>query len=510
MPNYDLAIIGGGINGCGIARDAAGRGLSVVLCDQGDLAGATSSASTKLIHGGLRYLEFYEFRLVREALIEREVLLKSAPHIIWPLRFILPHHRGLRPWPIIRLGLFFYDHLGGRHILPSTRSIDLSRDPAGKKLKPVYRRAFEYSDCWVEDARLVVLTARDAADRGADIRPRTKCVTARRADGRWQLTMEDQRTGDRFDLSAQCLVNAGGPWASNVISEVAGLDLPARIRMVKGSHIVVDRVFDHDRAYIFQNADGRICFAIPYEGDYTLIGTTDEDFEGDPGSAAISDQETDYLLGAVSQYLEEPITRDAIRWTYSGVRPLYDDGASKAQEATRDYVLALDAPAGEAPLLSVFGGKITTFRRLAEQALEQLSATFPHMRAAWTKTATLPGGDLRVDSFEEWATNLARQYAGLDAGLVHRLCRAYGTRVPILLSGVSAPEDLGHDFGGGLTECEVDYLIDNEWAETAEDILWRRSKLGLRVSPQQSNALDDYIRTRNGHEIAAVAGGQSS
>jgi glycerol-3-phosphate dehydrogenase len=510
VPDYDLAIVGGGINGCGIARDAAGRGLSVALFEQGDLGGATSSASTKLIHGGLRYLEFYEFRLVREALVEREVLLKSAPHIIWPLRFILPHHEGLRPWPVIRLGLFFYDHLGGRHILPPTRSLDLSKDPAGRKLKPIYRRAFEYSDCWVEDSRLVVLTARDAADRGAEIRTRTKCIAASRSDSRWQLTFEDCHNGVGSQATALCLVNAGGPWASDVISEVANLDLPARIRMVKGSHIVVDRVFDHDRAYIFQNSDGRICFAIPYETDYTLIGTTDEDFEGDPASAEISDGETEYLLGAVSEYLQEPITRNSIRWSYSGVRPLYDDGATRAQEATRDYVLALDAPPGAAPLLSVFGGKITTFRRLAEQALEQLSHTFPHMRASWTRGVTLPGGDLKVGSFDVWAGNMASQYAFLDPQLVHRLCRAYGTRVPILLSGVSTPSDLGRDFGAGLSQREVDYLIANEWAETADDVLWRRSKLGLRVNAEQSAALDDFMRARHATQLAATAGGAQS
>ncbi len=510
MPVYDLAIIGGGINGCGIARDAVGRGLSVALCEQGDLGGATSSASTKLIHGGLRYLEFYEFRLVREALVEREVLLRSAPHIIWPLRFVLPHHRGLRPWPVIRLGLFFYDYLGGRRILPPTRSLDLRRDAAGKKLKRIYRRAFEYSDCWVEDARLVVLTARDAADRGADIRTRTRCVAARRVGGEWRLTMEDRRTGSRFDMSARCLVNAGGPWVSQVIAEVAGLNVPARVRMVKGSHIVVDRVFDHDRAYIFQNADGRVCFAIPYERDFTLIGTTDEDFEGDPAAARISEQETDYLLGAVSEYLEKPLTHDMIRWTYAGVRPLYDDGASKAQEATRDYVLALDVPDGQPPLLSVFGGKITTHRRLAEQALKHLAETFPHMRAPWTKTATLPGGDMRVTSFEAWANNVADQYGFLNAGLVHRLCRAYGTRVQILLAGVFAATDLGRDFGAGLSAREVDYLIANEWAETADDILWRRTKLGLRLDREQASALGDYIRDRHEAELATAAGGRRS
>lgn len=493
MASYDIAIIGGGINGCGIARDAAGRGLSVVLCEQGDLGGETSSASTKLIHGGLRYLEFYEFGLVRKALIEREILLKSAPHIIWPLRFIVPRHKDMRPWPIIRLGLFIYDHLGGRHILPPTRSIDLAKDPVGKKLKPIYRRAFEYSDCWVDDARLVVLTARNAADRGADIRTRTKCVDAKRIDSKWHLTIEDQRNGTRSDITADCLVNAGGPWASSVLSETAGLDLPERIRMIKGSHIVVDRIFDHGRAYVFQNSDGRVCFAIPYERDFTLIGTTDEEFEGDPATTQISEHETDYLLNAVNEYFGEPVTRDMIRWAFSGVRPLYDDGVSKAQEITRDYVLSINAPNDQAPVLSIFGGKITTFRRLAEQALGKLAGYFPHMRAAWTESEHLPGGDLGGQSFDDWANAIASQYAFLDPDLVHRLCRAYGSRVSSLLSGVSSPADLGRDFGAGLSECEVRYLMENEWAEAAEDVLWRRTKLGLRLSPEQAAALEEYM-----------------
>ena len=505
---YDLAIIGGGINGCGIARDASGRGLSVYLCEKGDLAGATSSASTKLIHGGLRYLELYEFRLVREALVEREVLLASAPHIIWPLRFVLPHHRGLRPWPVIRLGLFFYDHLGGRRLLPPTRSLDLSTDPAGKGLKSRYRHAFEYSDCWVDDARLVVLNARDAADRGAEIRTRTKCVGARRQGGTWRLTMQDEHIGTRFELAAHCLVNAAGPWVSQVISETAGLNLPARVRLVKGSHIVVDRVFDHDRAYIFQNADGRICFAIPYERDFTLIGTTDEDFEGDPSSARISDHETEYLLAAVSEYLERPLTRDMIRWSYAGVRPLYDDGATKAQEATRDYVFSLDAPAGEAPLLSVFGGKITTYRRLAEQALEKISSQFPNMRPAWTREARLPGGDVPVTGFDDWANGIARRYPLLDPALVARLFRAYGSRVEILVAGVSTPADLGNDFGAGLSARELDYLAAHEWAETAEDVLWRRSKLGLRVGPAASAAIEAHLEGLRRWPLSTSAGGR--
>jgi glycerol-3-phosphate dehydrogenase len=506
---YNLAVIGGGINGCGIARDAAGRGLSAYLCDQGDLGGATSSASTKLIHGGLRYLEFYDFRLVREALIEREVLLASAPHIIWPLRFVLPHHKGLRSWPVIRLGLFFYDHLGGRRFLPPTRTIDLARDPTGKGLKADYRRAFEYSDCWVEDARLVVLNARDAAERGASIRTRTKCVAARRAGGQWHLTMENVRDGSRSEVVADVLVNAAGPWVSQVISEVAGLNVPSRVRLVKGSHIVVDRIFDHDRAYIFQNADGRICFAIPYEQDYTLIGTTDEDFDGDPSEAKISDEETDYLLAAVSQYLERPIGRDTIRWSYAGVRPLYDDRARGAHEVTRDYVLGVEAPPGQPPLLSVFGGKLTTYRRLAEHALEQLASTFPYMRPPWTRTARLPGGDIPVTSFDEWTLGVALRYPSLDPALLHRLCRAFGSRVDTLLAGVTKPADMGRDFGAGLTERELNYLIAYEWAETADDVLWRRSKLGLRMRPEQRVAVERYLEDSHRKSPAASIERQS-
>src|SRR4051812_36305045 len=389
----DLLVIGGGVNGCGIARDATGRGLSVTLAEKGDLAGATSSSSTKLIHGGLRYLEYREFRLVREALIEREVLLRAAPHIVWPLRFVLPHHEGLRPWPVLRLGLFLYDHLGGRRILPPTRGLDLRSDPAGAPLKPEYHRAFEYSDCWVEDARLVALNARDAADRGATVLTRTRCVSARREGGLWQATLRDEATGAVTEVAARGLVNAGGPWVTEVLGGVAGLNTPARVRLVKGSHIVTRKLYDHDRCYIFQNADGRICFAIPYEEDFTLIGTTDQEFTGDPADAAISEAETAYLCRAVSDYFRRPVTRADVVWSYAGVRPQYDDGASRAQEATRDYVLTLDAQQGEAPLLSVFGGKITTYRRLAEAALAKLVPHFPQMRGPWTANARLPGGD---------------------------------------------------------------------------------------------------------------------
>jgi glycerol-3-phosphate dehydrogenase len=486
-------VIGGGVNGCGIARDAAGRGLAVILFEQTDLAGSTSSASTKLIHGGLRYLEHFKFRLVRESLVEREVLLKAAPHIVSPMRFVLPLHRGLRPWPVLRLGLFLYDHLGGRAILPPTRSLDLTRDPAGRPLRPEFVRGFEYSDCLVDDSRLVVLNAVDAAAHGAAIHTRTRCVAAERKDQTWRLTALDVDTGTRREVVARALVNAGGPWVSRVMTEVAHLEAPARIRMVKGSHIVVDRLFDHDRAYIFQNADGRICFAIPYEEDFTLIGTTDEDFAGDPDKVTISDGETDYLLEMVSAYLRKPVARDRIRWTYAGVRPLYDDGASKASEATRDYILKLDAPPGAAPIMTVFGGKITTYRRLAEHALEQLQRFFPAMAPPWTAAAPLPGGDFDHDQVAARTSALAHDYPFLPQRTVRRLFRAYGTHAADVLGKARKREDLGQDFGAGLTSREVNYLVENEWAQNSDDVLWRRSKLGLRLLTEERAALSSYM-----------------
>ncbi|MFC7474497.1 glycerol-3-phosphate dehydrogenase [Dankookia sp. GCM10030260] len=489
----DLLVVGGGVNGCGIARDAAGRGLSVTLVEQGDLAGATSSASTKLIHGGLRYLEHYEFRLVREALIEREVLLRAAPHIVWPLRFVLPHHRGLRPWPVLRLGLFLYDHLGGRRILPPTRGLDLRRDPAGTALQPGYSRGFEYSDCWVEDARLVVLNARDAADRGATVRTRTRCIAARREAGLWRATLRDAETGAMEEVAARGLVNAAGPWVAEVLGGVAGQNAPARVRLVKGSHIVTRRLYDHDRCYIFQNADGRICFAIPYEEDFTLIGTTDEEFTGDPAGAAISEAETEYLCRAVSGYFRRPVTPADVVWSYAGVRPLYDDGAGPAQEATRDYVLTLDAPAGEAPLLSVFGGKITTYRRLAEAALAKLGPHFAGLGAPWTATASLPGGDFPWDGAPALATALRDRFPFLDARLARRLVRQYGTRAAAVLGDARGMADLGQGFGAGLTAREVDWQMREEWARTPADILWRRSKLGLRIDAAGQAALAAHM-----------------
>ena len=490
---FDLAIVGGGVNGCAVARDAAGRGLGVLLVEQGDLAGATSSASTKLIHGGLRYLEHYEFRLVREALIEREVLLRSAPHFIWPLRFVLPHRPGLRPRWLIRLGLFLYDHLGGREILPGCRSVDLGRDPAGEALDPAIIRGFEYSDCWVEDARLVVACARDAARRGAEIRPRTRCSAARREGALWRLRLEDRPGGTSFEVAARALVNATGPWAARFLEEAVGTPPPARVRLVQGSHLVTRRLFDHDKAYILQNPDGRICFAIPYEGEFTLIGTTDRDIEGDPAEPRISEAETDYLLTTVNRWLRRPVARADILWSYAGVRPLYDDGASAAQQATRDYVLTLEGGDEVAPLLSVFGGKLTTSRRLAEAALARLAPFFPGLPGPWTAGAHLPGGDFPWDGFGRLVAGLRERFPFLPEPLARRLARYYGTQAAELLGDARVLGDLGEPFGAGLFEREVDWMVREEWAATADDILWRRSKLGLRLGAAERARLEAWL-----------------
>jgi glycerol-3-phosphate dehydrogenase len=501
---YDIAIIGGGVNGCGIARDAAGRGLSVYLCEKSDLAGATSSASTKLIHGGLRYLEYYEFRLVREALMEREVLLRAAPHIISPLRFVLPHHKGLRPAWLIRLGLLLYDHLGGRKILPPARRIDLTRDPAGAPLKPAFRKGFEYSDCWVDDARLVVLNAIDAAERGATIETRTEMVKAERRAGGWRVTVRD-RSGALREIGAKAIVNAAGPWVGAVTSERLGLLPDAPIRLVKGSHIVVPRLFDHDRAYIFQNADKRIVFAIPYEQDFTLIGTTDLDYGGDPGSPHATDAEVAYLCAAASEYFRQPIDPSRVVWTYSGVRPLYDDGASAAQEATRDYVLKVEGGGDLAPVLNIYGGKITTYRRLAEAALEQLRPVLPTLGRPWTAGASLPGGDFPVDGRAALAAKIAALSPSCSPRRAARLARAYGTRATRIVEGVRTEADWGVPFGADLTEREVRYLMAHEWAWTAEDILWRRSKLGLRMDKAEAARLEDWMRTKGATARAPIA-----
>ena len=485
---FDLAIIGGGVNGCGIARDAAGRGLSVLLLEQGDLAGGTSSASTKLIHGGLRYLEYYDFRLVHEALAEREVLLRAAPHIIRPLRFVLPHHPGLRPRWMIRAGLFLYDHLGGRKILPATRVLDLRHDAAGGPLREEFARGFEYSDCQVDDARLVVLNARDAAARGAEIRTRTRCVAARPEGAVWRLALDDGS-----EMAARVLVNAGGPYVSRVLGELLGQTTHTHVRLVKGSHIVVPRMFAHDRAYILQNADGRICFAIPWQDDFTLIGTTDEDYAGDPADVACTPEEERYLCESVSAYLRTPIDPASIAWRFAGVRPLRDDGASKAQEATRDYVLELHAPPGEPPVLSVFGGKITTYRRLAEAAMAKVGQVLP-VRGAWTAGVALPGGDFAWDGVDALCAELGRRYPFLTAATQRRLVRAYGTLAWDMLGDAGSIGDLGRMFGADLSEREVDWLVRTEWARTADDVLWRRSKLGLRFTPAEVGALRSYFQ----------------
>lgn len=507
----DLFIIGGGINGCGIARDAAGRGLSVVLAEQGDLAQATSSASTKLFHGGLRYLEYFEFRLVREALEERETLLVAMPHISWPMRFVLPYHpdmrfesdtptsrllsvvmpwmKGRRPAWLIRLGLFMYDTMGGRKILPATRTVDLSRDPAGKPLNPKFRHAYEYSDCWVEDSRLVVLNARDAEARGATIMVGTKVVSASRAGDHWEIVTEGPK--GRAMHMAKVLVNAGGPWVEDVIRNVARINSTEGVRLVRGSHIVTKRLFDHDRCYFFQGEDGRIIFAIPYEQDFTLIGTTDKDHQGAPGTAKCTDEERDYLLAFASRYFAKAVTKDDVVWTYSGVRPLYNDGAKSATAATRDYVLSLDQ--NGAPLLNVFGGKITTYRRLAESAMEKISPFFSGLRGTWTARVPLPGGDFPHDGVKALVEKLKTRFGFLSDYHAARLVRAYGTDAFSILGDARSMADLGRDFGATLTEAEVNWLMQNEWARHAADVVWRRSKLGLRLTADQIAGLEEFM-----------------
>ena len=497
---YDIAIVGGGVNGCGIARDAAGRGLKVFLCEQGDLAGGTSSNTSKLIHGGLRYLEYYEFRLVREALLEREALWAIAPHIIWPMRFVLPYNKGMRPAWMLRLGLFIYDHLGGRKLLPATQTLDLAHDPLGRPLKAgAFTRGFEYSDCWVEDSRLVALLARDAADRGAVVRTRTKAVKALRGADGWTLDLRDARTGATSQIAAKLLVGAAGPWAAEFVA-ATGRNTPAKVRLVKGAHIVVKRLYDHDRCYFFQNADGRIMFVIPYERDFTLIGTTDDDYDGDPAAVAATADDVAYLCQGASAYLEKPVTAADVVWKFAGVRPLYDDGASAAQAATRDYVLDLDAEGG-APSLMIYGGKVTTHRPLAEHVLDKLAPYLPpdaQSKRGWTRTSALPGGDFPVQGFETLVADIARDFPWLDPVQTRRLARAYGTKARKLLGGAKSPVDLGQAFGAGLTKAEVDHLMDEEWAQEARDVVWRRSKLGLRLSPDEMAALDAYMAARRG------------
>ncbi|WP_425100204.1 glycerol-3-phosphate dehydrogenase [Tropicibacter sp. S64] len=521
----DLFIIGGGINGCGIARDAAGRGLSVALAEMNDLASATSSASTKLFHGGLRYLEFFEFRLVREALIERETLLKAMPHISWPMRFVLPYHkdmrfesdtptskllgifmpwmRGRRPAWLIRLGLFLYDHLGGRHILPGTTTVSLSGTAEGAPLQDRFARAYEYSDCWVEDSRLVVLNARDAEARGARIMTRTKVLSATSENGLWRIETRNSESDEVRTHHARMLVNAGGPWVGDIIRTKVRVNAREGVRLVRGSHIVTERLYDHDKCYFFQGTDGRIIFAIPYETDYTLIGTTDAEHDDPSNTPECTPAEQDYLLAFANQYFKRQLTRSDIVWTYSGVRPLYDDGASSATAATRDYTLKVDTSAG-APVLNIFGGKITTYRRLAESALEKIGTQLSLPKGKWTAGVPLPGGDFPVDGVAALVSDLKGRYPFLTDFWARRLVRAYGTEAKGVLGKVEDPADLGRDFGATLTQVEVAWLMEHEFARTAEDVVWRRNKLGLRLTGEQIRALDDWMAAHRQSTSAAA------
>jgi glycerol-3-phosphate dehydrogenase len=515
IQEFDLFIIGGGVNGCGIARDAAGRGMRVGLAEMNDLGSATSSASTKLFHGGLRYLEFLEFRLVREALVERETLLRAMPHISWPMRFVLPYSTNMRfesstpvsrivtaimPWLkarrpawLIRLGLFLYDHLGGRELLPGTKTLDLRTDAAGKALKPEFRRAFEYSDCWIEDSRLVILNARDAMRHGATIMPRTRVVSARREAGSWVITLCDDTA--EWQVRARMLVNAAGPWAETVIKGVVGQNSSDHIRLVRGSHIVTRRLFDHDRSYFLQGTDGRIIFAIPYEQDFTLIGTTDKDHPDAATPPVCTEEESDYLCDFASQYFARPVTKEDIVWRFSGVRPLYDDGAGSATAATRDYVLKTD-DTDNVPLLNIFGGKITTYRKLAEAAMAEIAPRLENRHGPWTAGAPLPGGDFAVAEVARLIADLRRQYPFLDAAWARRLVRAYGTDAFEILGSASSMDQLGENFGATITAAELDWVMAHEWVATSDDFLWRRSKLGLVVTDSEAAAINDYVRGR--------------
>jgi glycerol-3-phosphate dehydrogenase len=498
MSDFDLAIVGGGINGAGIARDAAGRGLRVLLLEQNDLASGTSSASTKLIHGGLRYLEHGWLRLVREALIEREVLLRMAPHLIKPMRFVLPVEPGMRPRWMLRLGLFVYDHLGGRKLLAATTTVDLARGPLGAPLKGRYEHGFEYSDCWVDDARLVVLNALDATERGAVVRTRTRCVRIERGSD-WKLVLEVR--GRREITSARALINATGPWVGIFSETVLRVPPPAHVRLIAGSHIVVPKLFEHDRAYIFQAKDGRVVFALPFENDFTMVGTTDREFTGDPGTIAPSQTEIEYLCAVATDHFRGAIKPADVIWSFAGVRPLYGDEPERPQDTPRDYVLELDRAAGEAPLVTVFGGKITTYRRLAEEALEKLAPLFGP-RAAWTKGTALPGGDFAVDGIETLIDRIRKSWPFLSEAHARRLARAYGTRVRHILGSANSLNDLGPNLGADLTAAEVRYLMTHEWAQTDDDVLWRRSKLGLRLSRGDRARLASFIADAVGSPAA--------
>jgi glycerol-3-phosphate dehydrogenase len=499
---YDLLIIGGGINGAGIARDASGRGLRVMLLEQDDLAAHTSSASTKLIHGGLRYLETYDFRLVRESLLERERLLAAAPHLVRPLRFVLPHDPLTRPAWLVRLGLFLYDHLARRQRLPACERLDLKRDPRGEPLKLLSPTGFAYSDCAVDDSRLVIANAVDAAERGAIIRTRTRLEQAERTGAMWNCAILDRAAAQISMVRVRGLINAAGPWVTEVLNSRLGRPTSKHVALVKGSHIVVPRLYAGEHAYMLQNPDRRVVFAIPYEQDFTLVGTTDIPFEEPPGHPVISDDEADYLLETLARWFKKPVSRADIVWTYSGVRPLFDDGSHNVSAMTRDYAFDLDAPDGAAPLLSIFGGKLTTYRRLAEHALDDLARFFPQMSGAWTGDAPLPGGDVPGGNIEAYIAEFSARHAFLPPETARRLVRAYGTRAEGVIGEAKSLDDLGRDFGGGLSEAELRYLAGNEWARSADDVLWRRSKLGLRVAGEAEQEIDALL-TKTGATNAA-------
>lgn len=488
----DLFVIGGGINGAGIARDAAGRGLSVMMCEKDDLAQGTSSRSGKLVHGGLRYLEYYEFRLVREALIEREVLLNAAPHIIWPMRFVLPHSPTDRPAWLVRLGLFLYDHLGGRKKLPGTRSLDLMRDPEGAPILDSYSKGFEYSDCWVDDARLVTLNALDAAERGAAILPRTRCVAAKRHSGKWEITVQDEASGAQRTVFAKVLVNAAGPWVLDIVNQVTQTKSTRSVRLVKGSHIIVPKFWEGQQAYLVQNTDKRVIFINPYEGDKALIGTTDIPWQGKAEDVTADDSEQQYLIDVVNRYFKVKLRASDVITRFSGVRPLFDNGKGNPSAVTRDYVFDLDDQQS-APLLHVFGGKITTFRKLAEHALKKLAPFFHSMGTDWTRDATLPGGDMANGDFETFLEQVKARWPWLPASLRKHYARLYGTRIEKVLGHANGVDGLGRHFGAQLYEAEVRYLVENEWAQQAEDVLWRRTKHRLHLTDEQQQAFTQWF-----------------
>ncbi|PYF81106.1 MULTISPECIES: glycerol-3-phosphate dehydrogenase [Marinomonas] len=490
--HFDLFVVGGGINGTGIAADAAGRGLNVGLCEMGDLAHATSSSSSKLIHGGLRYLEHYEFRLVKEALTEREVLLKVAPHLVTPLRFQMPHRPHLRPAWLIRIGLFLYDNLGKRETLLGSKGVKYGSD---SPLKDDIKQGFEYSDCWVDDARLVVTNALSAQQNGASIFARTRCTSAKRVDSQWQITLEDQITKETQEITAKALVNAAGPWVSSFIESKVEEKAPYGIRMIKGSHIVVPKMYQHSNAFIMQNTDKRIVFAIPYRENYTLLGTTDVEYKGDPKGVSISEEETQYILKVANDHFKKTLTPADVIWSYSGVRPLLEDESSDPSAVTRDYTLHLDDQNHQAPLLSIFGGKITTYRKLALSAMKKLTPYFDNLGDEWTHSKPLPGGDLGM-SLDAFAMKLQQDYPFIGAHLAHRFANSYGSLTHTLLSKANSESDLGQHFGNQLYQVEVDYLIDHEWARSAEDILWRRTKLGLEFTADQVSALESYLQSK--------------